>query len=170
MSTSTQEAAGVDALQPLIDAWARFGVKLERDAANYWQWAETGADDDPPGWVGIYSPPFSTFEACVADVEASLGPLPDRLAPIGGANPPAAAPRKLKVLLQQYVEMVAEVEVEIPSDLDSDQDAAIAFAIRKAEEQAKADDSSVVWEDGDDAHDVETYGVMNDAKEMLWEQ
>jgi len=169
MSTSPEEAAGVDALKPLIDAWARFGVQLERDAANHWQWAETGADDDPPGWVGIYSPPFSTFAACVADVEASLGPLPAHLAPIEG-NPTATAPRKLKVLLQQYVEMVAEVEIEIPSDLDNDEDAAIAFAIRKAEEQAKAENSSVVWEDGDDAHDVETYGVMNDAKEMLWEQ
>lgn len=171
MSTSQNEAAS-DALQPLIDAWARFGVKLERDTANYWQWAETGADDDPPGWIGIYSPPFSTFEACVKDVEASLGPLPDHLVP--GAEPaaPQAATRKLKVLLQQYVEKVAEIEIEIPADLDHDEDAAVSYAKVQAMKQAQemAGSNSIAWKDGDDAQDVDTYGVMNDAGEMLWER
>lgn len=65
-----------------IDAWAAFGINIEADAANHWQWQETASDEDPADWLGTLSPPFSSLEACIADVEAALGPLPTHLRPV----------------------------------------------------------------------------------------
>lgn len=83
--------------------------------------------------------------------------------------PKAAAPansRTYRVLLQQYVEKVAEIEITIPDGEDLDEDEAVARARALAQKQS----GSVKWKDGDDAQDVETYSVLNDAGEAVWER
>lgn len=74
-------AAASDAQKALVAAWGAFGINIVCDTANHWQWQETASDEDPPDWLGILSPPFSTLAACISDVEASLGPLPSHLQP-----------------------------------------------------------------------------------------
>lgn len=85
---------------------------------------------------------------------------------ITSADGSAGSPRKLKVLLQQYVEKVAEVEIEIPADADFDEDQAAAYAVAEATKRA----NSATWKDGDDAQNVEGYGVKNGAGELIWER
>ena len=58
-----------------ITQWARYGVAIEQDTRGFWQWAET---DRAFGDVnGPHSPPFSTFESCIGDLESAFGPMPD---------------------------------------------------------------------------------------------
>ncbi|PZR93540.1 MAG: hypothetical protein DI537_10515 [Stutzerimonas stutzeri] len=86
---------------------------------------------------------------------------------MNGVPTPAAfagSPRKLKVLLNQYVEKVAEVEVDIPPEADLDANGAIAFAIAKARESA----GEAVWKDGEEANEPLTYSVKNIAGDVIW--
>lgn len=74
--------------------------------------------------------------------------------------------RTYKVLLQQYVEQVAEVVVTIPDGDALDDDEAVAQALILA--KRKSDTAN--WGPGDDAQSVEAYSVLNRAGEAVWER
>lgn len=74
--------------------------------------------------------------------------------------------RTYKVLLQQYVEQVAEVVVTIPDGDALDDDEAVAQALILAKQKS----DTATWEPGDDAQGVEAYSVLNRAGETVWER
>lgn len=61
----------------IINAWERFGVEIAVDAAGYWHWTET---DETGEQNGPFSPAFSSFEACLRDLESGFGPLDEQKA------------------------------------------------------------------------------------------
>lgn len=66
---------------------------------------------------------------------------------------------KFKVCIQQYVEMIAEIEVEAETP-----EAALRLAY-------DADPGvTAVWEHGDDALDVEAWCVLDAKGETVWER
>jgi hypothetical protein len=74
--------------------------------------------------------------------------------------------RTYKVLLQQYVEEVAEVLVTIPDGDGLDDEEAVAQARILAKRKA----DTATWTPGDDAQGVEVYAVLDSAGETVWER
>lgn len=56
--------------QHIIKSWKEYGVNFIQDSDGLWRWAETSET-----WEGAYSPPFDTFDMCLADLVAAFGPL-----------------------------------------------------------------------------------------------
>ncbi|PZR93539.1 MAG: hypothetical protein DI537_10510 [Stutzerimonas stutzeri] len=80
--------AAPDTQAALVAGWAAYGINIVEDLSGAWQWQESASDEDPPDWLGILSPPFSTLAGCIADAEASLGPLPSHLQPTASKDTP----------------------------------------------------------------------------------
>lgn len=115
------------------------------------------------GDKGPKSPDGDDYNEIVDLVMRGVPTVPTPTTSDGGS---AGNPRKLKVLLQQYVEKVAEVEIEIPANAGFDEHQAAAYAVAEATKRA----DTATWKDGDDAQDVEGYGVKNGAGELIWER
>jgi hypothetical protein len=64
---------------------------------------------------------------------------------------------KFKVLLQQYVEMLTEIEVEAHDEQDA---RTIAYTMA----------DGATWTDGDDAYKVEAYAVKDESGNPVWER
>ncbi len=74
--------------------------------------------------------------------------------------------RTYTVLLQQYVEKIAEVVVTIPDGDKIDDDEAVAQALILAKQKS----DTATWGPGDDAQSVEVYSVLDRAGETVWER
>ena len=61
-------------MKQVIEAWEKYGVVIEQDKGNYYTWAERFED----GTEGVFSPPFSTLQMCISDLEDCFGPLEDQ--------------------------------------------------------------------------------------------
>lgn len=58
--------------EQIITQWKHYGVSIEQDIAGFWSWAET---NETGGVNGPFSPPFRSFERCLADLKECFGEL-----------------------------------------------------------------------------------------------